>query len=756
MRNLRLLSVGLLAVFFDGCAVEALVPTRQNWRCQPVTSLVSRQQSPFFLQQKRSSRIARAATTYGATSSPYTSQQAPGTIQDLLFFTNQERLRMGLPELRYNKDLEKAAQRHAVDMAKKNYFSHDGQDGSDLKDRVALTEYRYTNVGENLFWRTPDNDPAYAVQGWMESPGHRKNMLDQQFTEIGLGYAVDQANGKHYYVQVFGRPLDTPDIKSPQDTRETMFRATNEARLRQGLPPYAMSQELNQGAQEHAEDMMRSGKLTSKLKRGSYDRFFTLLGARFAAREIFNDPHGAVKGWLEKGPQSDILSERFTETGIGYASDGEQHYYVQLFGSPMETGVGRRDFTRPGATSRNPAVSMPQQTEEKLDKARNGDFGRMGFGKLNRDRRHDADELDDQWNDDRRVLAQFQSRRPLRPAADMRRGQDDLRPSKSDGFDSKWNDDYKGTANTRNYRMGPTMDARERSQSMNAGGGAQMPPMRSQQELMNPSDPRYGQFNRGQQSNNQYSQSNTGYSQADNRYSRTNNGYSQADNRYSNANNGYSQANNGYSKTNNGYSQANNGYSKTNNGFSQANNGYPSSGMTRSSGQPRRATASAFGQPSRDGQRGSATQDSVNDIHYQRYLQMNGGINGEGRMDENMMFGRSGPGMAGLGMMGMYDRQMPTPMRRDYYPEDRNIRNQMRDPNAYGRYDFGQPHNQSLGPMNDYMRSGPMNIGMGANSEHGRGEYYIGQYSRMGPMDYGWNENGMRGVRGIQPDNFGP
>lgn len=704
--SLRFSAVGLLlAVLVASHAVNALVPNRPSWHEQPTTTaLVPWQPKSLCYRPTKSSLITRTATTYGSTTSSYTSQQSPGTIQDLFFFTNQERLRMGLPELRYNKDLEKAAQRHSADMARNNYFSHDALDGSDLKDRVALTDYRYTNVGENLFWRTPDNDPAYAVQGWMESPGHRKNMLDPQFTEIGLGYAVDQANGKHYYVQVFGRPLDTPNVKSPIETRDTMFRATNEARLRQGLPPFSMSQELNQGAQEHAEDMMRNGKLTSKLKRGSYDRFFTLLGARFAAREIFNDPHGAVKGWLEKGPGSDILSERFTETGIGYATDGEQHYYVQLFGSPMETGVGRRDFTKPASPPRNPAISMPQQTEEKLDKARNGDFGRMGFGKLNRDRRQDADELDDQWNDDRRVLAQFQNRRSLRPAPQtdmgrgndgMGRGNDGIRPLSADGFDSSWNDDYKGTANTRNYRVGPTSDPRLGGRSISAGGGAQPPPMRSQQEYMNPSDPRYGQMNRAQESTNAY-----------------------------------------------------------------RNPGIIRSSRSGVGGQPRRATASAFGQPSRASQKGNdgaGMQDSISDIHYQRYLQMNGGYNGGRQMDDEMLYGR-GMGMRGPGMMGMYDQQQqwPTPMRRDYYADDRNARNQMRDPTAYGRYDFGQPHNQQLGPMNDMMRSGPMNIGMGANSEYRRGEYYIGQYSRMGPMDYGWNDYGVRSPRGIQPDNFGP
>mmetsp|Transcript_61661 Transcript_61661/g.170553 ORF Transcript_61661/g.170553 Transcript_61661/m.170553 type:complete len:740 (-) Transcript_61661:213-2432(-) len=732
----KVFSVGLLAVIavHAFCPVNSFVPIRQDWRRNlPTSSLVPTQQDVYFSQQKGRSPSARAATTFSAAIPTYTSPQTAGTIQDLLLFTNEERRRQGLSELRYNKELEKAAQRHAGDMAKNNYFSHDGLNGSDLKDRVATTEYRYTNVGENLFWRTPDNDPSYAVQGWMESQSHRKNMLDPQFTEIGLGYAVDPTNAKHYYVQVFGRPLETPNVRaSPQDTRQSIFLSTNEARQLQGLPPFGMSSELTQGAQEHAEDMMRSGQLTSKLKRGSYDRFFTNVGARFAAREVFNDPLGAVQGWLEKGPQSDILSERFTETGIGYATDGEQHYYVQLFGTPMETGVGRRDFTGSGSPSRvgmvAPGMGAPQQ-DKKEDKARNGDFGRMGFGGNNRERRQDGDEVDDQWMDDKKVMQAIQNRRPIRRArmSDMGRrnnGGQGLKPTGSDGFNDDWNRDYAGTANIREFELGPGNGMMRRPRGMMPGGGGAGPiPMRSQQDMMNPSDPRY-QLDRPQ-------------------------GMYGLDRRM-NSNNGFS-----------------NGPGSLDRGQSQNSNGR----------QRRRNTPSAFaGQSSRQDRNGESN-GSVNAIHFQRHQQQMGGMGMMG-MDEEMMYGppppgmrgqglygrnqMAGPGMYGMngrsqmrepGMYGLYNRnQMREPGMYGLYN-----RSQMRDPTAYGRYDFGQPPQQHLGPRNDYMR-GPSNIGMGANSEFGRGEYYAGQYSyRNGVMDrpYGGGY-GMRARVGLRADEFGP
>mmetsp|Transcript_55078 Transcript_55078/g.159489 ORF Transcript_55078/g.159489 Transcript_55078/m.159489 type:complete len:792 (-) Transcript_55078:24-2399(-) len=501
------LLLGLLAVW--GPASHALIPSRPEIS-SPDKGLVPYNAANLFFAKVSRAAPVSASASYIPSYTPSTSQeQSPGTVQDLLFFTNQERHRNGLEELRYNKELEKSAKRHAEDMAKNNYFSHDGLDGSDLKDRVADTNYKYTNIGENLFWRTPDNDPAYAVQGWMESAGHRKNILDPQFSEIGLGYAFDPTNSKHYYVQVFGRPLDMPNsVASPQDTRDIMFRSANEARQRQGLPPFARSRELDQGAQDHAEDMMREGQLSQKLKRGSYDRFFTNIGARFAARQNVNDPKGAVQGWIDKGPSADILSERFMETGIGYATDGEQHYYVQLFGTPMETGVGRRDYVGAGAAPPigmdSPGARIPQK-EKKEDKARNGDFGRMGFGQMNRERRQDVDEVDDEWNDDKKVMKYFKRRPEARRIGPSSRTTGPLRPMGGEGsevgFNENWNKDYQGTANLRDYKLGGNQNTMRQSRALMPGGGGAPPQpkniFRSMQEDMDP----YGLWAREQNSN---------------------------------------------------------------------------------------------------------------------------------------------------------------------------------------------------------------------------------------------------------------
>ena len=263
------------------------------------------------------------------------------TIAEILLSTNNERRQARVHDVELNDELSKAALAHAQDMARKDYFSHAGKsNGSTLADRVkGLTKYRYRSVAENLFWQAPDNDPDYAVKGWMESKtGHKDILLSKEHSDIGIGYAYNSETDKHYYVQVFGSPLQTPPApKGIEPTRELLFDVTNGARLRNNMPPLMLSPELHDAAQRHAEDIARSGNLDDLQ---DIDRYvvdadmFRRLAANVANREPFNDPHGAMDGWLEKKSGRDyVLGGDMTHIGIGYAQDGENHYYVQLYGS---------------------------------------------------------------------------------------------------------------------------------------------------------------------------------------------------------------------------------------------------------------------------------------------------------------------------------------------------------------------------------------------------------------------------------------
>jgi len=109
------------------------------------------------------------------------------------------------PPLRWNDSLAEAARWHAEDMARHNYFSHRGRDGSDPGKRVERAGYRYRAVAENL--AGGQLQPEDAVAGWIKSPEHCANLMDPMFTEMGSAYAVDPRSEMGvYWAQAFGRP----------------------------------------------------------------------------------------------------------------------------------------------------------------------------------------------------------------------------------------------------------------------------------------------------------------------------------------------------------------------------------------------------------------------------------------------------------------------------------------------------------------------------------------------------------------------
>ncbi|MBD2035360.1 pre-peptidase C-terminal domain-containing protein [Leptolyngbya sp. FACHB-321] len=121
--------------------------------------------------------------------------------------TNVQRVQFGLTPLLLQLQLTSAAQTHSQNMALSDFFSHTGADGSSASSRAQTAGYSSSYVGENIAagYITPEE----VIQGWMNSSGHRANILNMSYQEIGVGYyylANDggQVNYKHYWTQGFG------------------------------------------------------------------------------------------------------------------------------------------------------------------------------------------------------------------------------------------------------------------------------------------------------------------------------------------------------------------------------------------------------------------------------------------------------------------------------------------------------------------------------------------------------------------------
>lgn len=150
---------------------------------------------------------------------PVTSNQIEKdlTISGIISATNLERKKIGLPDLIKDPGLSKSAEIKMQDMFQKQYFQHVSPSGDSVSDVVRKTGYEYIVVGENLALGVFAGD-AQVVAAWMASPGHKKNILDARYEEIGLavGQGMYQGRKQWLIVQHFAKPLSS--CTSPNGT----------------------------------------------------------------------------------------------------------------------------------------------------------------------------------------------------------------------------------------------------------------------------------------------------------------------------------------------------------------------------------------------------------------------------------------------------------------------------------------------------------------------------------------------------------
>lgn len=134
----------------------------------------------------------------------------PAVIVDL---TNIERAEASLTQVLRNSALDQAAQRKAEHMAANQYFAHHSPDGISPWHWFSQVGYNFVHAGENLAIYFTDSDEV--VDAWMNSPAHRANIMNDTYTEIGIGTAsgVYQGTQTVFVVQLFGTPAAAPDAQ---------------------------------------------------------------------------------------------------------------------------------------------------------------------------------------------------------------------------------------------------------------------------------------------------------------------------------------------------------------------------------------------------------------------------------------------------------------------------------------------------------------------------------------------------------------
>ncbi|BDH62530.1 hypothetical protein MTP04_26600 [Lysinibacillus sp. PLM2] len=116
-------------------------------------------------------------------------QEGVAYEQEVIRLVNVERANAGLPALKYDWELSRVAEHKSQDMANKNYFSHTSPTYGSPFDMMKAYGINYSAAGENI--AKGQRSPQEVVNAWMNSSGHRANILNSSYTHIGVGFVED-------------------------------------------------------------------------------------------------------------------------------------------------------------------------------------------------------------------------------------------------------------------------------------------------------------------------------------------------------------------------------------------------------------------------------------------------------------------------------------------------------------------------------------------------------------------------------------
>jgi uncharacterized protein YkwD len=282
--------------------------------------------------------------------------QAPAAAQaDLatlraraLELVNASRQEHGLTPLTSSSLLNEVAQEHARDMQERNYYGHVSPEGHDVRDRyLAADGSRWKLVAENIA-RCQNCDPPLSVaeverlhEGWMNSPGHRANILGHGLQEFGYGLVTSEERGL-YAVQTFAGPgqprgdretAAPGEMVPPEHQTERALAFVNAARRSAGLKPLAPDAALAGAAQrlvpesgEIQATFAETGALVGALPESARADWRRLGALADACGGCGTDPTAAdlrffIDQWL--GERSDaLLDPAFTHMGLALEADG--------------------------------------------------------------------------------------------------------------------------------------------------------------------------------------------------------------------------------------------------------------------------------------------------------------------------------------------------------------------------------------------------------------------------------------------------
>lgn len=217
--------------------------------------------------------IPQTTTTPKPTTTPATALTASEIEKferKVFELTNIERAKLGLPDLIWNDDLATAARAHSEDLARNNMKGHTGSDGSTIAVRLSRVGISNTGWSENCVYGAAT--PEKAIEWWMNSQGHKENILreDSQYLGVGLFYLPGSQYG-FYCTQNFITKLNTKLNAKPAQLEQELMDLTDSLRSEKGYNPVTWDNEMATIARALSERFPASGTVTVEMINAASD-----------------------------------------------------------------------------------------------------------------------------------------------------------------------------------------------------------------------------------------------------------------------------------------------------------------------------------------------------------------------------------------------------------------------------------------------------------------------------------------------------
>lgn len=305
--------------------------------------------------------------------------KSSGYAAEVLRLVNKERRKRGLPALSLDKKLCRAAAERAKETVR--LFSHTRPNGTDCFTILEKYGISYRSTGENI--AAGQRTARDVVASWMNSSGHRANILSSSYQKLGVGFVKSRSGYKYYWVQLFvgnknskkpsaaaakpvptRKPVVTPtlaptltptaappagttaepsappeqDPENEENYGAQVLALVNAERAKEGLAPLVLDDALCAAANVRAQEITQEFSHTRPDGTSCFT-VFSQLGIRYmsAGENIaagYATPAAVMTGWMNsEGHRANILKSGFGKLGVGLfkADDSYRYYWVQLF-----------------------------------------------------------------------------------------------------------------------------------------------------------------------------------------------------------------------------------------------------------------------------------------------------------------------------------------------------------------------------------------------------------------------------------------